>query len=190
MSLLGRFTPEKESRYQLYRRMGEPRGLSRRVQKILPPLGFETRTVQPVASRYTNYGITVALPFMCLHNNPKNVRILLRNLLPSTYFSTMIWCNATTMGVVSTTCTRDVHNHQECQRIKQRWLCRVYSEATGILWCSTYLLVYLWVLGAKILCQGLPVSSPRLILQVHATALWERTSVVLDLRAHLFHGRQ
>ena len=31
------------------------RGRSRQVRKILPPPGFDPRTVQPVASRYTDY---------------------------------------------------------------------------------------------------------------------------------------
>jgi hypothetical protein len=54
---LGRFTPEKESRYSLYRRLGGPQGRSGRVRKISSPLGFVYRTVQPVASRYTYYVI-------------------------------------------------------------------------------------------------------------------------------------
>jgi hypothetical protein len=32
-------------------------GRSGRMQKILPPPGFDPRTVQPVASRYTDYAI-------------------------------------------------------------------------------------------------------------------------------------
>jgi hypothetical protein len=50
----GRFTPEKETRYPLYRRLGGPQGRSGRVRKISTPLGFDPRTVQPVASRYTD----------------------------------------------------------------------------------------------------------------------------------------
>jgi hypothetical protein len=46
------FTPEK-TRYPLYRRMGGPQSRSGEVRKILPPPGFDPRTVQPVASRYT-----------------------------------------------------------------------------------------------------------------------------------------
>ena len=49
----GRLTPGKETRYQFYRRLGGPQGRSGRVQKISPPPGFDPRTVQPVASRYT-----------------------------------------------------------------------------------------------------------------------------------------
>ena len=46
--------PKKETRYPLYRRLDKPQGRSGRVRKILPPPGLDPRTVQPVASRYTN----------------------------------------------------------------------------------------------------------------------------------------
>ena len=48
--------PGKETRYLLYRRLGEPQGRSGRLRKISPPPGFDPR-VQPVASRYTDYAI-------------------------------------------------------------------------------------------------------------------------------------
>jgi hypothetical protein len=48
------FTPEK-TRYPLYRRLGGLQGQSGRVWKISPPPEFDLRTVQPVASRYTDY---------------------------------------------------------------------------------------------------------------------------------------
>jgi hypothetical protein len=40
--------------YPLYRRLGGPQGWCGRVQNILPPLGFDFRTIQPVVSHYTN----------------------------------------------------------------------------------------------------------------------------------------
>ena len=49
-----RFTPTKETRDPLYRRLGGPQDRSGRVRKISPPPGFDPRTVQPVASRYTD----------------------------------------------------------------------------------------------------------------------------------------
>ena len=49
----GRFIPEL-TRYPLYRRLGRPQGRSGRVLKISPPPGFDPRTVQLVASRYTD----------------------------------------------------------------------------------------------------------------------------------------
>jgi len=45
------------TRYPLYRRLGGPQGLSKRVRKISPSLGFDPRTVQPVASCYTDEAI-------------------------------------------------------------------------------------------------------------------------------------
>ena len=51
----GRFLPPGKTRYPLYRRVGGPQGRSGQVRKISPPPGFDARTVQPVASRYTDY---------------------------------------------------------------------------------------------------------------------------------------
>jgi hypothetical protein len=53
----GRFTPRKDTRYPLYRRLGGPQGRYGRLRKISPPPGFDPRTVQPVASRYTDWAI-------------------------------------------------------------------------------------------------------------------------------------
>ena len=47
------FTPGM-TRYAWYRRLGEPQGQSGRVRKISPPTGIDLRTVQPLASRYTD----------------------------------------------------------------------------------------------------------------------------------------
>jgi hypothetical protein len=47
--------PPGMTRYPLYRGLGRPEGRSGRVLKISPPPGFDPRTVQPVASRYTDY---------------------------------------------------------------------------------------------------------------------------------------
>jgi hypothetical protein len=43
--------------YPLYRRLDGLQGWSVWVQKISPPLGFDPRNVQPVASHCTNYVI-------------------------------------------------------------------------------------------------------------------------------------
>ena len=47
------------TRYPLYRRLGGPQGRSGQVRKISPPPGFNPRTVQPVASGYTDWAIAV-----------------------------------------------------------------------------------------------------------------------------------
>ena len=49
--------PPVKTRYQLYRRLVGRQGLSGRVRKISPPPGFDPRTFQPVASRYTDWAI-------------------------------------------------------------------------------------------------------------------------------------
>jgi len=51
----GRSLPPGKTRYPLYRRLGEPQNRYGQVRKISPPPGFDPRTVQPVASRYTDY---------------------------------------------------------------------------------------------------------------------------------------
>ena len=50
----GRSLPPGKTRYPLYRRLGGPQGRSGQVRKISPPSGFNPRTIQPVASRYTD----------------------------------------------------------------------------------------------------------------------------------------
>jgi hypothetical protein len=46
-------TPGK-TRYPLHRRLGAPQGRSGQVRNISPPPGFDPRTIQPAASRYTD----------------------------------------------------------------------------------------------------------------------------------------
>jgi hypothetical protein len=48
---------KKETRYPLYRKLGEPKGQYGRVRKISPTPSFDSQTVQPVASRYTDWAI-------------------------------------------------------------------------------------------------------------------------------------
>ena len=47
--------PPGETRYPLYRRLFGPQSRSGQVRKISPPTGFDPRTVQPLASRYTDW---------------------------------------------------------------------------------------------------------------------------------------
>jgi hypothetical protein len=47
--------PPVKTWYPLYRRLGGPQARSGRVQKILPSPGFNPQTVQPIASRYTDW---------------------------------------------------------------------------------------------------------------------------------------
>ena len=54
-SRLGRSLPPGKTHYTLYKRLGGPQGRSGQVRNILPPPGFDSRTVHSVASRYTDY---------------------------------------------------------------------------------------------------------------------------------------
>jgi len=46
--------PPGKTQYPLYRRLGGPQDRSGGVQNISPPPGFDPRTVQPEAIRYTD----------------------------------------------------------------------------------------------------------------------------------------
>ena len=69
MPLHGRFLPPGKNRYPLYRRLGGPQGRSGQVRKISPPLGFDPRTVQPVASRYTDCANRPAAGYIDISNS-------------------------------------------------------------------------------------------------------------------------
>jgi len=73
--------PRKEARYPLYRRLGEPQGLSKRVRKISPLPGFDPGTVKPVVSRYTDYFMPAHL-FQISGVNETNIRLKPLNILP------------------------------------------------------------------------------------------------------------
>ena len=64
----GRSLPPGKTRYPLYRRLGGPQGRSGQVRKILPPSGFDPRTVQPIASRYTDWATRPPCLEMPCHN--------------------------------------------------------------------------------------------------------------------------
>ena len=70
--------PTGKTRYPLYRRLGGPQGRSGLVQKISPPTVFDLRTVQPVASRYTDWAIPAAA---LLYFRMKESDISLKTLL-------------------------------------------------------------------------------------------------------------
>ena len=57
----GRFTPGKETRYPLCKRLDEPQGHSGRVRKVSPTPGFDPRTFQRLASRCTDWAIPSTL---------------------------------------------------------------------------------------------------------------------------------
>jgi hypothetical protein len=58
--LRGHFTPRNGTRYCiLYRRLSGPQVRSGRVRKLLPSPELDPQTVQPVASRCTDYTVLV-----------------------------------------------------------------------------------------------------------------------------------
>ena len=68
--------PPGKTRYPLYRRLGEPRGPSGQVRKISSPPGFDRRTVQPVASRYTDWAIAAYSSWKHLFGKWKKISCL------------------------------------------------------------------------------------------------------------------
>jgi hypothetical protein len=69
--------PPGKTRYQLYRRLGGSQGWSGRVRKISPPLGFDPRTIQPVASRYTDRAIAAHKDTIWLPNWKKHIEYVM-----------------------------------------------------------------------------------------------------------------
>jgi hypothetical protein len=63
----GCFTPEKETQYPLYRRLGGPEGWPGWVWKTMPPLGFNPQIVQPVVVHYTDYAIPAHNIYMYIY---------------------------------------------------------------------------------------------------------------------------
>ena len=77
----GRSLPPGKTRCPLYRRVGGPQGRSGQVRKISTPLGFNPQTVQPVASRYTDYVTRPTLAPILSQINPVSI-------LPTQFFKT------------------------------------------------------------------------------------------------------
>jgi hypothetical protein len=50
-------SPQVRTQYPLYSRLGGPQSPSGRIRKTSPPPAFDARTVQPEASRYTDWAI-------------------------------------------------------------------------------------------------------------------------------------
>jgi len=67
--------PRESGPYLLYRRLGGSQGRSGRLRKISPPPGFNSQTVQCVASRYTE----LPGPQLSLHNYKIGDPVLLEN---------------------------------------------------------------------------------------------------------------
>ena len=73
--------PPGKTRYPLYRRLGAPQGRSGQVWKISPPPGSDSRTVQPVASRYTDYATRCKMFFTQILRNTQQIYNTVANIL-------------------------------------------------------------------------------------------------------------
>jgi hypothetical protein len=65
----GRNLPPGKTHYPLYRRLGGPLGRSGRARKISLPPGYDPRTIQPVASRYTDWATRPRINLKMNHNS-------------------------------------------------------------------------------------------------------------------------
>jgi hypothetical protein len=85
--------PPGKTRYPFYRRLGGPQGPSGGVWKIPPPLVFDPRTVQLVASRYTDW----VIPAHTFNSNSLNL------YFGNTRFEPVLFLTGQSMGVFSLT---------------------------------------------------------------------------------------
>ena len=110
----------KENRYSLYRRLGGPQGRSGRVRKNSPSPGFDPRSVQPVASRYTDW----AIPARTVH--PARANNCSTNNVPSAY-KMNIWkreVSSTPYCLLHfTTCSSFCCSFRHMQERRSRWPC-------------------------------------------------------------------
>jgi hypothetical protein len=94
--------PPRKSRYPSYRKLGGHHSRCGRVRKISPPPGFDSRTVQPVASRYTHCDIPTHIAlwlylnitlhtrftqFLFSHSFSDSICIFISSLSPMRYSS-------------------------------------------------------------------------------------------------------
>ena len=72
--------PPGKTRYPLYVRLGGPQGRSVRVRKISLPPAFDPRTVQSVASRYTDWAIPATVLVPMFHVSPGTSNFFFRKV--------------------------------------------------------------------------------------------------------------
>jgi len=75
--------PPVKSRYPLRSWLRGQQGLSGRVRKISPPPGFDSWTVQPVASRYTDWAIAA---------HKRNICTFAEDLSKHNHFASLVRC--------------------------------------------------------------------------------------------------
>ena len=120
--------PPGTTRYPLYRRLGGPQGRSGRVRKISPVLGFDPRTVQPIASRYTDWATPVP-NFVLWHPLcmcPQYGSITLLALRIMRWIVEFVYCvpliQTVCCGSLHTKCVRCDHLQGDCHcKVAQLW---------------------------------------------------------------------
>jgi hypothetical protein len=75
----------------LYRRLGGPLGRSGQVRKISPPPGFDSRTVQAVASRYTDYATQPVNKIVDIWKKNLNVTFLTKPVMRKLRRISIFW---------------------------------------------------------------------------------------------------
>jgi len=87
--------PPGKIRYPLYRRLGGPQDRSEQVRKISPPPGFDPRTVQPVASRYTDCAVSAHCEISYENENDIQQKLAkfaqILGILNDAFEPTLIW---------------------------------------------------------------------------------------------------
>ena len=129
--------PLGKTQYPLYRRLGGPQGRSGRVRKISPPPGFDPRTAQPVASRYTDYAFPAAV------NLNLNLMLHVKNYIDAHkihYWSTHIFlCNLIILLHVLT-----VNDHLQGKNFRCPWGWLKYIK-TNVFTGVVYFMIIDWV---------------------------------------------
>ena len=79
----GRILTPRKTRYPLYRRLGGPQGRYGRAENLARP-GFDPRTVQPVASRYTDLATRHTVLYISISNVFGQQRVETKDILGKT----------------------------------------------------------------------------------------------------------
>jgi hypothetical protein len=119
--------PPGMTQYPLYKRLGRPQGQSGRVLKTLPPTGFDPRTVQLVASRYTDWARCPNQNLPCISLVPHTdymLRPSLRDLITKQCLAKSVNDNARYFAFFSSLL---LHHHSWAQI----YTCLPYSRTTS-----------------------------------------------------------
>ena len=79
------FTPGKDP-VPIVQKLGGPQGRSGQVRKISPPPGFDPRTVQSVANRYTDYATRPIYIYIYIYIYIKYIYICLRQIISELFY--------------------------------------------------------------------------------------------------------